>query len=132
MPSKSWKGRKVVKCVSCVSLLSRDFSLLKILSLFLFSLFPLPFLFPFSIFAFTLLSYHSVYCVFFSISRPNSRQNGCIFCVLRTSGKILLSKHLSIRYQNGPFNFWIIDADYIKIVITETWYLLHKLVGWSD
>lgn len=125
MPFKYRKGRKVVKCVSCVSLLSQDFTLLKILSLFLFSV-PHHFYFL-SLFLHSLSRSTSVQSVLFSTSRPNSRRKDVFFFyALRTSGKILLSKHLSI-IRAALLTFELSNpSGRIKIVYTKTF--IHSFV----
>lgn len=130
MPFKYRKGRKVVKCVSCVSLLSQDFTLLKILSLFLSSI-PHHF-YSLSLFLHSLSRSISVQSVLSSASRPNSRRKDVFFHALRTSGKILLSKHLSI-IRAALLTFELLNpSGRIKIVYTKTFIysfvLLHHLL----
>lgn len=118
MPSKYRKGRKVVKCVSCVSLLSQDFTLLKILSLFLFA--PSP----------TVTISFLYFCIRFSTLSQFNRfsspllhkiqEERMFFYALRTSGKILLSKHLSI-IRAALLTFELSNpSGHIKIVYTKT------------
>lgn len=114
----------MVKCVSCVSLLSQDFTLLKILSLFLFSVPHRRFYFL-SLFLHSLSRSTSVQSVLFSVSRPNSRRKDVFFYALRTSGKILLSKHLSIIRALLTFELSS-PSGRIKIVYTKTF--IHSFV----
>jgi len=73
LPYKCRKGRKVVKYVSCVSLLSRDSTLLKIFSLFFFLSFSTLYV-SLPCFCISSPNFYFISYQFFLISRPNLRK----------------------------------------------------------
>jgi len=84
-----------------------------------------PFLFPFSVFAFVLPLYLGSIGSLLG-SKPNSRRKDVFFYALRTSGKILLSKHLSI-IRAALLTFELSNpSGHIKIVYTKTF--IHSFV----